>query len=60
MKKKLCATSLSLCVIVSLTACGAALDPAATNSVPSEDAEYESAEGKQIKVTAGEVEADTE
>lgn len=56
MKKKLCATSLSLCVIVSLTACGAALDPAATNSVPSEDAEYESAEGKQIKVTAGEVE----
>lgn len=60
MKKKLCATILSLCMIVSLTACGAASDPAedaaATNSVPSGEAEYESAEGKQIKVTAGEVE----
>lgn len=60
MKKKLCATILSLCMIVFLTACGTAPDPtedaAATNSVPSEEAEYESAEGKQIKVTAGEVE----
>lgn len=60
MKKKLCATILSLCMIVFLTACGTVPDPtedaAATNSVPSEEAEYESAEGKQIKVTAGEVE----
>lgn len=60
MKKKLCATILSLCMIVFLMACGAASDPAedtaVTNSAPSGEAEYESAEGKQIKVTAGEVE----
>lgn len=60
MKKKLCATILSLCMIVSLTACGAASDPAedtaVTNSDLSGEVEYESAEGKQIKVTSGEVE----
>lgn len=60
MKKELCATILSLYMIVSLAACGAASDltenATTTNTVPSGETEYESAEGKQIKVTAGEVE----
>lgn len=60
MRKSLYTAILAIGMIVSLIACGAAPDPtedaAAANPVPSEEAEYESAEGKQIKVTAGEVE----
>lgn len=59
MKKKLYAAVLSLCMIVSLAACGAAPDPAkdaVDNYVLSGEAEYESVEGRQIKMAAGEVE----
>lgn len=60
MRNRLCPAILVICMIFSLAACGAvpdsAEDEAVTNSVQSQTAKYESTEGKQIKVTAGEVE----
>lgn len=60
MRKRLCAAILAVGVIFSLAACATASDQAedaaAVNPAPSGAAEYESAEGRQIKVTAGEVE----
>lgn len=60
MRKRLCAAILAIGMIVSLAACGAVSDQTEdvqdTNPVLSGAAEYESAEGRQIRVTAGEVE----
>lgn len=60
MRKRVCAAIMAIGMLFSLAACGAASDQtedaAAANPVPSGAAEYESAEGRQIKVTAGEVE----
>lgn len=51
MKRKLCAVLLAVCAILALSACGIT----AFDAAQPEAMEYESAEGKQIQITAGEV-----
>lgn len=64
MKRKLCAIALTICGLFMLSACGIAADPmnnanasdpVQREAIESEAAEFESAEGKQIRLTAGEV-----
>lgn len=55
MKKKICAVILALCGMLTMSACETE-NTTVSDIVQSEVTEYESAEGKQIKVTAGEAE----
>ena len=55
MKKKICAVILALCEMLTMPACGTE-NTAVSDIVQSEVTEYESAEGKQIKVSTGEAE----
>ena len=50
MKRRLCAAILAICAALPLSACGT------TATLPPEATQYESAEGRQIRITAGEVE----